>query len=108
MTLPVLALCLLAPLARGAPSAASVATGALYPERSTAPIVVVSPPEGLSMPLAEGEFILGSVSDPTAPFRINGATVAAHPNGAFLAWLPVSPGTFTFHCSLNLQSGATT
>jgi len=108
MTLPVLALCLLAPLGRCAPSAAAVATGALYPERSTAPIVVVSPPEGLSMPMAEGEFILGSVSDPTAPFFINGATIAVRPNGAFLAWLPISTGTFTFRCSLNLKSGATT
>ncbi len=104
----VLALCLLAPLGRCAPSAAAVATGALYPERSTAPIVVVYPPEGLSMPLAESEFILGSVSDPKAPFFINGATVAVHPNGAFLAWLPISPGTFTFNCSLNLKTGTTT
>jgi N-acetylmuramoyl-L-alanine amidase len=104
----ILALCLLAPLGRCAPSPASVPVGALYPARSTAPIVVVSPPEGLSMPLAEGEFILGSVSDPTAPFLINGATVAVHPNGAFLAWLPISAGTFTFRCSLNLKSGATT
>ena len=88
--------------------ACGVQAATLAPERSTAPISIVWPPEGLSMPISDGEFILGSVSDPTAPFRINGATVAAHPNGAFLAWLPVSPGTFTFHCSLNLQSGATT
>ena len=81
--------------------------GALYPERSTAPIVVVWPPEGLTMPACEGEFILGSVSDPSAPFAINGTTVAAHPNGAFLAWLPVTPGTFAFRCRLDLKGGTT-
>ena len=47
---------------------------------------------------AEGEAVFGSVSDPSAPFLINGTTVVVHPNGAFLAWVPVSPGTFTFRC----------
>jgi N-acetylmuramoyl-L-alanine amidase len=108
MILPVLAISLFSPFGHCAPSAASVAIGALYPERSTVPIVVIAPPEGLSMPMGEGEFILGSVSDPTAPFFINGATVAVHPNGAFLAWLPISTGTFTFRCTLNLKNGATT
>ncbi|MDD5628982.1 MAG: hypothetical protein PHU21_07955, partial [Elusimicrobia bacterium] len=105
MTRLVLALCLLAPAARCAPSPAGAT---LYPERPAAPIVVVSPPEGLIMPAAEGEFILGSVSDPSAPFFINGSSVTVHPNGAFLAWLPVSTGTFTFRCTLNLPGGATT
>ena len=107
MTLPALALVLLAPLGRCAPSTAAVATGTLYPERSTAPIVVVSPPEGLNMPLAEGEFILGSVRGSSTPFSINGKSVSVYPNGAFLAWVPISPGTFTFHCDLSQQGQAT-
>jgi N-acetylmuramoyl-L-alanine amidase len=84
------------------------AAGDLYPQRSTAPIIVIHPPEGLSVPPAEGGFIFGSVSDPKAPFLINETTVAVHPNGAFLAWLPVHPGSFTFLCSLGLKSGTTT
>ncbi|MBI3288389.1 MAG: N-acetylmuramoyl-L-alanine amidase [Elusimicrobia bacterium] len=79
-------------------------TPPLYPARSTEPIVFVWPPEGLTLS-AEGEFIFGSVSPATAPFTINGATIPAHPNGAFLAWLPVTPGTFTFHAELTLSSG---
>ena len=78
------------------------------PERSTATISVVWPPEGHSMPLSDGEFILGSVTPPSAPFSINGATVPLYHNGAFLAWLPIAPGTFTFHCSAGLQPQATT
>lgn len=75
--------------------------------RSTEPIVFVWPPEG--MPLAaEGEFAFGSVSPSTAHFTVNGTTVVPHPNGAFLVWLPVSPGTFTFHGELTLSSGVAT
>lgn len=80
----------------------------LYPQRSTAPIIVVWPPEGAVMPAGiEGEFIFGSVIDPKSRFQINGQTVGVHRNGAFLAWLPVKPGTFTFECSLALPSATT-
>jgi N-acetylmuramoyl-L-alanine amidase len=84
--------------------AAAHPPGSLQPERSTAPIIVVWPPEGTAIPQSDGEFILGSVSVPTAPFTINGQTVAVYRNGAFLAWLPVTPGTFTFNCSLGLSA----
>ena len=68
----------------------------LYPTRSTEPIVFIWPPE--NMPLAaDGEFIFGSISPATGHFTINGTTIAVRPNGAFLAWLPIAPGTFTFH-----------
>jgi N-acetylmuramoyl-L-alanine amidase len=78
----------------------------LYPTRSTEPIVFIWPPE--NMPLAaEGEFILGSVSPATAPFTINGVTVAVHRDGGFLAWLPIAPGTFTFRGELALSSVTT-
>lgn len=80
----------------------------LYVDRSTDPIIVVWPPEGLALPPSEGEFILGSVSDPKAPFKINEQLITVHPNGAFLAWLPVSPGTFTFQCSLELKEATAT
>ena len=77
----------------------------LHPPRvSTEPITFVWPPEG--MPLsAEGEFILGNVADPKAHFAINGQTVPVHADGGFLAWLPVSAGTFTFRAELALSLG---
>lgn len=84
----------------------AVAAPLLHPVRSTEPIVFIWPPE--NMPLAaENEFILGSVSPATAPFTINGTTITVHPNGGFLAWLPISAGTFTFHAELVLSTSFT-
>jgi N-acetylmuramoyl-L-alanine amidase len=78
----------------------------LYPTRSTEPIVFIWPPE--NMPLAaESEFIFGSVQPATAHFTINGTTVPVHRDGGFLAYLPISAGTFTFHAELALSSTTT-
>ena len=77
------------------------------PQRSTAPIRVVYPSEGASLPSVQGQFILGSVSDPKANFSVNGQTVPVHSAGGFLAWLPVEPGTFSFRCLLELPQGTT-
>lgn len=77
----------------------------LHPPRvSSEPITFVWPPEGLSVQ-AESDFVFGNVSDPKANFTINGQTVAVHKDGGFLAWLPISAGTFTFHAELALSSG---
>lgn len=78
----------------------------LYPTRSTEPIIFIWPPE--NMPLsANAEFILGSVSPATAPFKINGVPVQVHRDGGFLAFLPITPGTFTFRGELALSSVTT-
>lgn len=80
----------------------------LHPPRvSTEPITFIWPPEGLSVQ-AESEFIFGNVADPKAPFAINGQTVTVHKDGGFLAWLPISAGTFTFRAELALSSGTVT
>lgn len=72
-------------------------------QRSTETIAFVWPPEGLELSAA-GEFVLGSVAVATAPFTINGQKVVPHKDGGFLAWLPVSPGSFTFRAELALSS----
>jgi N-acetylmuramoyl-L-alanine amidase len=74
------------------------------PRVSTEPITFVWPPEGTVLS-AEAEFVFGSVADPSAHFAINGTTVPVHKDGGFIAWLPISPGTFTFHAELSLSSG---
>lgn len=96
------------PVASVEPEAVKIAPAPpLYPVRSTEPIVFVWPPE--NMPLAaEGEFIFGSVSPATGHFTINQTTIAVYQNGAFFAWLPIAPGTFTFHGELTLSSGTAT
>jgi N-acetylmuramoyl-L-alanine amidase len=77
------------------------------PVYSTAPISFVSPPEGLVLS-ADHEFVLGGVAYPKALFTINGTTVAVHKDGGFLAYLPVSQGTFTFHAELAVGTATVT
>lgn len=72
--------------------------------RSTEPITFVWPPEGMEL-AATGEFVFGSINPATAHFTINGTTVVPHAGGGFLAWMPIAPGTFTFHGELTLSSG---
>ncbi len=79
----------------------------LHPPRvATEPVTFVWPPEGLAVS-AEATFILGSVAVATAPFRINGTSVAVHRDGGFLAYLPISSGTFVFRAELDLPQGST-
>ena len=80
-------------------------TPPLHPPRvSTEPITFMWPAEG-SVVASDAEFAFGSVADPAVAFTINGATIPVHKDGGFIAWLPVTPGTFTFHAELALSSG---
>ncbi|NNN06603.1 MAG: N-acetylmuramoyl-L-alanine amidase [Elusimicrobia bacterium] len=92
-----------------APKKAPVEVSApLHPPRvSTEPITFVWPAEGATV-AADADFVFGSVAVATAPFTINGATITVNNDGGFLAWLPISSGTFTFHAELKLSSGAAT
>jgi N-acetylmuramoyl-L-alanine amidase len=77
------------------------------PRVSTEAVTFVWPPEGMALS-ADNEFVFGSVADPSARFTINGTTVVPHKDGGFIAWLPISAGTFTFHAELALSSGVAT
>jgi N-acetylmuramoyl-L-alanine amidase len=50
---------------------------------------IVYPPEGSTIAARDSNFIFGSVGSGAASLRINGQTVQVHPNGSFLAFLPV-------------------
>lgn len=79
----------------------------LYPPRvATEPVTFVWPPEGFVMS-GDAEFVLGNVAVATVPFRINGTTVPVHKDGGFIAFLPISAGTFTFRAELDLPGGST-
>ncbi len=53
-------------------------------------IRVVYPPRGAIMSVAgDSTFIFGSVGNGSATLAINGESVRVHPNGSFLAYLPV-------------------
>ncbi|MBI5247484.1 MAG: N-acetylmuramoyl-L-alanine amidase [Elusimicrobia bacterium] len=78
--------------------------GWIRAERSTEPIIFVWPTENLTI-AAQATFIIGNVIDPKAAFTINGETVTVHKDGGFNAYLPISPGTFTFRAELALATG---
>ncbi len=70
--------------------------------QSTAPIMIVFPHENDSFAFTSHQFVLGSVSNPKGRFEINGSSVSVYKTGAFIAWLPVKTGTFTFHAALSV------
>jgi N-acetylmuramoyl-L-alanine amidase len=88
--------------------------------RRRAPAVLLHPPLGANGPIdivwpwegrvvdADHDYVMGSVVDPKALFTIDGETITVHPDGAFLAWLPVSTGSFTFHARLALATQTVT
>jgi hypothetical protein len=101
-SLTTLCLCLCVP--SHAKSTKKVTVVPLHPPRvSTEPITFIWPPEGFTLS-ADNEFILGNVVSATVPFSINGQTVTVHKDGGFLAWLPITAGTFTFRAELKLSS----
>ena len=52
---------------------------------------VIYPAAGAMIASRDSNFILGSVGSGRAALEINGAPVQVHPNGAFIAFLPVPP-----------------
>ena len=78
------------------------------PQSGAGSIQVTYPAEGGSMPYVRETFILGNVSPSTAAFYINSTRIQVYKNGAFLAYLPVSRGDFSFNCELREDGGITT
>jgi len=67
-------------------------------------IKVVYPKEGRSITSSDSTFIFGQVT-PGSDLRINGQKVKVYKNGAFLAYLPLEPGDFTFELIASNQNG---
>ena len=78
-------------------------------------ISVIYPKEGAPIGVSDSTFIFGSVT-PKSKLRINGFEVKVHPNGAFLAFLPLkaaeSPaeggGDFVFELIASNKQGVST
>jgi len=56
----------------------------------------VYPAEGASLPSVTKTFVFGNISPSTAAFTINGEKIDVYSNGGFIAYLPVTPGDFSF------------
>ncbi len=63
-------------------------------------INIVYPREGRTVTAAskDSTFIFGQVKPADAQLSINGFEVPLYANGAFLAYLPITPGDFVFDC----------
>ncbi|MGB2803264.1 MAG: N-acetylmuramoyl-L-alanine amidase [Candidatus Zixiibacteriota bacterium] len=81
----------------------STATLAYAKEEALPRISVVYPLEGARIGASDSTFIFGSVT-PKSKLIINGFKTKVHPNGAFLAFLPLAPGDFVFE--LMAEKGA--
>lgn len=63
---------------------------------------VIYPEDGQQIPIVDSTFIFGN-TNPDAKLYINGANVDIHPDGGFLAFLPVEPGVFQFNLLSDLD-----
>ncbi len=65
-------------------------------------IKIVWPRRDAVVGAVDSTFIFGSVT-PDADLSINGSNVAVHPDGGFLAFLPIEPGSFDFNIQAALD-----
>jgi N-acetylmuramoyl-L-alanine amidase len=78
-------------------------------------ISVIYPQEGAQITVSDSTFIFGSVT-PKSKLKINGFEAKVHPNGAFLAFLPLKPakspaeggGDFVFELIASNKQGIST
>jgi N-acetylmuramoyl-L-alanine amidase len=76
-------------------------------EKSKPAISVIYPRQGAKIGASDSTFIFGSVT-PQSRLIINGNKVKVHPNGAFLAFLPLKPGDFNFELVAENEAGFST
>ena len=71
----------------------------------SAALSVAFPAEGQKIPAAERTYVIGAVaaSCTNTPLIVNGATTDVWRTGAFLAMVPVTPGTNTLHLTCGKQ-----
>ncbi|MBI4387114.1 MAG: N-acetylmuramoyl-L-alanine amidase [Elusimicrobia bacterium] len=67
-------------------------------------IRITYPTENMALSAGSHQWVIGCVTPPAAALRINGQAVKPHRTGGFIAYLPVSPGSFTFRSELELSS----
>ncbi len=77
------------------------------PPISNPPVInIIYPKDGQTVSVSDSTFILGNVT-PGSDLNINGFPVRVYRNGAFLAFLPLTPGDFTFELIAANQDGTT-
>ena len=74
---------------------------------SNPPVInVIYPKEGQIINAKDSTFIIGNVT-PRSELKINGFPVRVYGNGAFLGFIPLTPGDFTFELIATNKGGTT-
>ena len=74
---------------------------------SNPPVInVIYPKEGQIINAKDSTFIIGNVT-PRSELKINGFPVRVYRNGAFLGFIPLTPGDFTFELIATNKGGTT-
>ncbi len=88
------------------PSQDTMQTPPLAPTFKPPAINVIYPKDSQSVSVSDSTFILGNVT-PSSDLKINGFPVKVYRNGAFLAFLPLTPGDFNFELIATNRGGTT-
>ncbi len=70
-------------------------------------IKIVYPREGHVLAPVDSNFVIGQAMGATS-LRINGVKTELHDSGAFLGWIPVTPGRFTIKAEARNKAGTAT
>jgi len=69
-------------------------------------INIIYPKEGQIVNAKDSSFIIGNIT-PRSELKINGLPVRVYRNGAFLGFVPLTPGDFTFELMATNEGGTT-
>jgi N-acetylmuramoyl-L-alanine amidase len=76
------------------------------PPATAATLTLLHPMEGVTLPAVNETFVFGAVT-PGSTLTINGTMIPVHPQGGYLAMLPVTPGPMLLHCQATAPNGQT-
>ena len=70
-------------------------------------VKIVYPREGHVLAPVDSEFVIGQALGATS-LRINGVETKLYDSGAFLGWIPITPGDFTITVEARNEAGRST
>lgn len=83
----------------------SLSTPTISNSSSTLALTVVHPTEGMKLPSLSQIFVYGAVT-PGSTVTLNGIPIDVHPQGGYLAMVPVVAGDFVIHAEAHGPAGA--
>jgi len=85
--------------------APAISTSTVTSSSSTLSLTIVHPTEGMKLPPLSQIFVYGAVT-PGSTVTLNGIPIDVHPQGGYLAMVPVLAGDFLIHAEAHGPAGA--